>query len=95
MNKRILFIMLALGLILLFSVAALADVADDYGLDWWVIASGGSAEGDGYTLDSAIGQPMTGASSAGGYELYSGYLSGELEESPQLYLPLIQAPPQS
>ena len=91
MNKRILTIALMLGLILLFVSAALAGADGGYGLDWWVIASGGHSESGGYGLDSAIGQPVAGVSSGGSYALCAGYLCGVAPPSTPshpLYLPL-------
>ncbi len=41
----------------------------------WVIASGGRSANGGYVLQGAIGQPLAGTSTGGGYSLKSGYHS--------------------
>ncbi|HEY54167.1 MAG TPA: hypothetical protein G4N94_12015 [Caldilineae bacterium] len=89
MNKSILAVALILGLILLFVSATLAGATGGYGLDWWVIASGGHSEGGGYGLDSAIGQPLAGLSSGGSYGLCAGYLCGAAGAESPVYLPLL------
>lgn len=40
-----------------------------------VVAAGGQASNGGYVLHGAIGQPLTGTSTGGGYQLDSGYHS--------------------
>jgi hypothetical protein len=90
-------LMLSLVLVLLIALLAasqsvIAQTGGDYDLTWNTLASGGTVDGIGdpvYKLDSAIGQPSAGETSASPYELCAGYLCGVPAES-RVYLPLVR-----
>ena len=46
-------------------------------IDWWLISGGGDpAAGGDYSIESAIGEPVVGTSSGGGFTLTSGFTAG-------------------
>jgi hypothetical protein len=54
--------------------------AQNYRIDWWVIASGGgSSQSSNYQLDGTIGQAIIGSSSSTNYTLESGFWVGFAE----------------
>jgi hypothetical protein len=60
-------------LLLLTSVSA----AQNYSIDWYVIATGGGhAESENYQSDGTIGQPIVGQSSSENYTVAGGYWVG-------------------
>ncbi|GEM_PF-6772544 len=76
-KKRML--LAGLGLGMLVSVVAASppepQVLNNPSVSRWVVAAGGAASNGGYVLQGAIGQAVAGNSSAGGYEVKSGYHS--------------------
>jgi hypothetical protein len=70
-----------------FLVPALA-LAQNYQIDWHVIASGGGhSESAEYQIDATIGQPVVGQSSSESYTLKAGYWVGFLARGDCVYLP--------
>jgi hypothetical protein len=79
--------------LLVFSLAVLmAGIAFANGtvsIDWWVLSGGGGgASGGNVTLDSTLGQPIAGPSSAGNAWLGAGYWYGE--QPVQIFLPMLR-----
>jgi hypothetical protein len=67
------------NLILTMALMALGNVAiaQNYQIDWWVIASGGGHSQSGsYQLDGTIGQPIAGQSSSASYRIEAGFWVG-------------------
>ena len=91
MKRWLLIITGGLILILASLLAAQAAVAmsDGYDLTWNALVPGGATRGGAYTMDSAIGQPLAGKTSASPYELCAGYLCGVPAET-RVYLPLVR-----
>jgi hypothetical protein len=74
-------------LLAVLSAAVLAAGTPE--MDWWVIGGGGAQVDSGaYSLGGTLGQPVTGASSAGGYELCAGYWCGAAGRH-TVYLPVV------
>jgi len=91
-KRKLYAVLIALGLVLIVSAAALAATEAGYDLTWWTVdGGGGNASGGGYSLSGAIGQPDSGVMSGGSYELSGGFwnqtVSGAL--STIVYLPLL------
>jgi hypothetical protein len=72
----------------LFAAAAFASSGTT--IDWWVFSGGGGrASGSGgVTVDSTLGQPITGVSVGGSAWLGSGYWYAD--QPIQLFLPLLR-----
>ena len=71
-------------LILLFSVSVVT--AQNYQIDWYVIASGGGhSESATYQIDGTIGQPIVGVSSSPNYSVDAGFWVGAGEVGPSGY----------
>lgn len=90
--KKIRFILVGIFL-LIVSYTALASVEAN-SLDWWTVEGGGgdAAQGGGYSLQGAAGQPDAGLMQGGGFSLAGGYISGAASQPSNLhkvYLPLI------
>ena len=67
--------LLLLGLML--TMPALVQADGPYEISWYTIDGGaGTSTGGQYTLTGTIGQPDTGWSSGGRYELFGGFLAG-------------------
>jgi hypothetical protein len=80
------FCILLIGLILLSSMAN----AQEYSIDWYVIASGGGqTESESYQVDGTIGQAIVGASSSDNYTVEGGFWAGvgEPPEGDCVYVP--------
>jgi len=60
-----------------------------YDLSWNTLFPGGATSSGAYTLDTAIGQPFAGKTSASPYELCAGYLCRVPAET-RVYLPLVR-----
>ena len=87
-------VMLGLGLValLLWVGVELGQAnSDGCSLTWFTIdGGGGQSEHDGYSLTGTIGQPDTGISSGGGFELQGGFwVGGSPAGSNPVYLPLV------
>ena len=98
MNKRKIYLSLALGLLigLLIAGTVFAQTGGVYDLTWWTVDGGGDAvSGGGYTLTGTTGQPEPGpALTGGGYTLISGFWPGQGGAPPvsgghKIYLPLV------
>jgi len=87
MKRHLPLLLLVLAGLAILTTVALAQ--GDYALGRWVIAGGGgtSAGGD-YDVQGTIGQPATGATRGGSYDLSSGFW-GWLESFFDVYLPLV------
>ncbi len=75
--------------LLAVSQSVIAQSGGGYDLTWNTLASGGVTGGGVYTMNSAIGQPFAGKTSASPYELCAGYLCGVRAET-RVYLPLVR-----
>jgi len=75
--------------LLIASQSVIAQTGGDFDLSWNTLASGGLSGGGVYTIDSAIGQPSAGKTSASPYELCAGYLCGVRADT-RVYLPLVR-----
>lgn len=63
-------------LIMMLLIASVA-VAQNYQIDWYVIASGGGhSESSNYQVDATIGQPIVGISSSDSYIIEAGFWVG-------------------
>ena len=86
-------IALTLVFVLIVLVSGMALAAGSYDLSWWTVdGGGGTSSGQGYTLNSTLGQPDAGTlASGGGYTLAGGFWHGGVAASPetQVYLPLL------
>lgn len=70
----------AIAITLLVPCAALAQ---DYGLSWYSIDSGGgSSAGGAFVLEGTVGQFDAGSMSGGGYELVGGFWGGASASTP-------------
>jgi hypothetical protein len=93
MTRNRLSILLISGLVftLVFgwlSGTVLAQFMPDTTIGWSVIANGGgSSSGGNITLESTVGQPITGSSAGGIVSLEAGYWSAE--ETWEFYIPLL------
>lgn len=82
--------------VLVMAVAVFASLAmepaatDAFGIDWKVLASGGTTMSSAsYTMMSTTGQPATGTSSGADYTVMSGYWYGLMEIVRNLFMPFI------
>jgi hypothetical protein len=85
------FVRLVLGVVLVavlvFAAAAFASGTGP-AIDWWVLSGGGGgAAGGDVTLDSTLGQPIVGPSSAGNAWLGAGYWYAG--QPVQVFLPML------
>jgi len=65
------------GPIILILMLASTASAQNYSIDWYVIASGGGhAESANFMVDGTIGQPITGISSSANYVVEAGFWVG-------------------
>ena len=72
--------------ILLFTVSVVT--AQNYQIDWYVIASGGGhTESGTYSVDGTIGQPIVGRSSSENYTVEAGFWVGLPSGGDCVYLP--------
>jgi hypothetical protein len=61
-----------------------------YTLAWTGISGGGSIKGGGaYRLSGASGQSSTGTSTAGDYQMTTGFIAGIVARDYVIYLPLV------
>ncbi|HOX26147.1 MAG TPA: FlgD immunoglobulin-like domain containing protein [Candidatus Krumholzibacteria bacterium] len=67
-----------LGAVVVYAIAAQAQVGGPYDLSWSTIDGGGGtpSTGGAYSLGGTIGQPDAGATSGGSYELQGGFWPG-------------------
>jgi hypothetical protein len=87
-KRRILLNLVVLGLIAVSTFTAFAALSDGPEINWSYLGSGGGRVVQGsLTLDSAIGQPVTGDVQQDSIELCSGYICGTLLR--EIYLPVI------
>ncbi len=64
-------------LIILILLLPVVSFAQNYQIDWWVIASGGGhGQSANYQLDGTIGQPIVGQSSSANYRIDGGFWVG-------------------
>ena len=85
-NRRFTILTIALLSCLLIAAGALAGSP---AIDWAALTSGvGAAAGGEISLDAALGQPITGASSDGSTSLQAGYWYAE-EIGSAVYLPQV------
>ena len=64
-------------LISLLMLLASVSAAQNYNIDWYVIASGGGhSESGNYKVNGTIGQPIVGQSSSENYTVAGGYWVG-------------------
>jgi len=76
---RYLISIITIGLLIITVGIALAQ-SGSFEMDWWLIGSGGgSASAGDFTLEMAVGEPITGISSGGDYSIESGF-STQLED---------------
>jgi uncharacterized membrane protein len=84
-------------LLTLLTVGATLAQSENLRIAQFRIASGGVAQGGGYTVRSAIGQADAGALTGGGYRLMGGFLipfvdgpaGAERDEQGAIYLPML------
>jgi len=75
--------------LLLAVLTAAALAAGTPEIDWCVIGGGGAqVDGGAYSLGGTLGQPVTGGSSAGDYDLCAGYWCGAVSQH-AVYLPVV------
>ncbi|MCD6519433.1 MAG: hypothetical protein J7M05_05890 [Anaerolineae bacterium] len=87
MNKRILFLLVALVLLGTLVFPSLAN-GGGFMLPWWVIGGGGGqSSGGNWGVWGTAAQSIAGTATGGDYGLYSGYWAPALAQ--QLYLPLV------
>ena len=85
---KILVVWLAAALLVL-AVVMVASASETVSIGWQVLSAGGSsASGGSVSLDSTLGQPITGISSAGSAWLGAGYWYAE--QPVQLFLPVLR-----
>ncbi len=88
MKKRIVIIVVCLGLLLIAGAGLAA--AGELSLPAWTVDSGGGAsQGGSYTLSGTIGQPDAGQMWGGSYRLAGGLWAGEGAVQKKLYLPCV------
>jgi hypothetical protein len=87
---KLIFLGLVLVILLILARATITFASGTGSASYWRIFSGGggSASGDSVTLDSTLGQPVTGVSSSGSAWLGAGYWYAE--QPVQLFLPLLR-----
>jgi hypothetical protein len=74
-------------LIMMLLIVSVAG-AQDYQIDWYVIASGGGhSESDNYLINGTIGQPIVGKSSSASYQIDAGFWVGAGEVGGCDYVP--------
>ena len=78
--------------VVILALTSVALAQGGFGIPWWVVAGGGGhAEGGSYALDTTLGQPVTGVSMGGSYELCAGYWCGSGGvPGTRIYLPMVQ-----
>jgi len=87
--RRYVWLVLAVGLVLIVAGMALAQTGGGYDLSWSVVGSGGGpSEGADYTVDGTIGQSAAGELSGGAYRLAGGFWAGVAEWF-RLHLPAV------
>ena len=70
-------------------ISCLAAKAQDFSIDWWDIAAGGTSTGGSYTVSGSIGQPDAGTLAGGDFVLTGGFWSAvELGQPPVLRIAL-------
>ncbi len=86
--KKILLAFALAGVFL--AVAGVGLAANPPSVPWWVSASGGGPAGGGnVAIDSSLGQPVTGPSSAGIFAFGAGYWYGTADEM-EVFLPVVK-----
>lgn len=89
-KKKTLLLILAISLVAGFFLGAGVYALGATGIDWWVLGGGGGQASSGdVSLNSTLGQPVTGSSSAGEVSLQSGYWAGLVKETFTINLPLV------
>jgi len=87
MKRHLPLVLLVLAILALLTSVVLAE--GDYAIQRAVIAGGGGfSSGGSYDVQGTVGQPLTAVSSAGEYDLGSGFW-GWLESFFDVYLPLV------
>ena len=89
MSKRNIFLSsIAVLCCILIAAGVLAN--STFGIDWWVVSSGGGpTSGGNVTLDATLGQPIIGTSSGGPISIVAGFWPGAGEVTCDLYLPQV------
>jgi hypothetical protein len=83
--KRLL-VLLALAVLLIVASVALATGSQ---VNWHALSGGGGRVASGaYTLDAAVGQPVSGIVGAGSYAICAGVMCGA-EDLNDVYLPMV------
>ncbi len=77
MNKRLLYFLIACGLLIMVTGVALAQTGGGYDLTWWTVDGGGaSVAGGDYLLSGSAGQPDAATLTGGAYTLNGGFWGG-------------------
>ena len=81
---------LVLAVAVFAALAMEPAAADGFGIDWKVLASGGTTMSSAsYTMMSTTGQPATGLSAGPNYSVYSGYWYGFMDVVRNLFMPFV------
>ena len=83
LRVRLYFAARTLAAVLLLASLALVARGQIYSIDWTTISGGGgTSTGGGYSVSGTIGQPDTGAMSAGSYSLTGGFWARYAVQTP-------------
>jgi len=89
--RVVLAILLVLGILGTFEIVRSANVFE---LSHWYAGSGIAMNGEMYTLGGSAGQPLSGHSQGGNFDLSSGFwfpgMNVPLQQNERIFLPLVE-----